>query len=114
MSPAGSVLVNTSATTNMAHFIDTKTLEVTDNVLVDARPRVAMFTADGDVFGLPAYPTPDVVDPTAPAAGVPFATLAVFYNETVATIANVLLLAAVLFMAFVFILMASWLKPDAD
>jgi PQQ-dependent catabolism-associated beta-propeller protein len=39
--------VNTSETTNMAHFIDTDTLKVVDNVLVDARPRVAEFTADG-------------------------------------------------------------------
>lgn len=31
----------------------------------------SMFTADGDVFGLPAYPTPDVVDPTG--AGDTFA-----------------------------------------
>jgi PQQ-dependent catabolism-associated beta-propeller protein len=31
----------------MAHFIDTKTFEVFDSVLVDARPRVAIFTRDG-------------------------------------------------------------------
>ena len=42
----GKVLVNTSETTNMAHFIDTDTLDITENVLVDARPRVAMFTPD--------------------------------------------------------------------
>ena len=42
----GSVLVNTSETTNMAHFIDTETLEIVEIVLVDARPRVAMFTPD--------------------------------------------------------------------
>ena len=30
----------------MAHFIDTDTLEITENVLVDARPRVAVFTPD--------------------------------------------------------------------
>ena len=30
----------------MAHFIDTDTLNITENVLVDARPRVAMFTPD--------------------------------------------------------------------
>ena len=47
ISPDGSVLVNTSETTNMAHFIDTKTYEVFDNVLVDTRPRVAIFTRDG-------------------------------------------------------------------
>jgi PQQ-dependent catabolism-associated beta-propeller protein len=47
ISPDGRVLVNTSETTNMAHFIDTRTFEVIDNVLVDARPRFAEFMADG-------------------------------------------------------------------
>jgi PQQ-dependent catabolism-associated beta-propeller protein len=47
MSPDGKVLVNTSETTNMAHFIDTETHKVFDNVLVDARPRIAVFTHDG-------------------------------------------------------------------
>ena len=42
----GTLLVNTSETTNMAHFINTDTLEIVENVLVDARPRVAMFTGD--------------------------------------------------------------------
>jgi PQQ-dependent catabolism-associated beta-propeller protein len=46
ISPDGSTIVNTSETTNMAHFIDAKTYEITDNVLVDQRPRVATFTAD--------------------------------------------------------------------
>ena len=41
MSPDGKVLVNTSETTNMAHFIDTATHKIVDNVLVDSRPRVA-------------------------------------------------------------------------
>jgi PQQ-dependent catabolism-associated beta-propeller protein len=41
------VLVNTSETTNMAHFIDTATFKNIDNVLVDNRPRVAQFTPDG-------------------------------------------------------------------
>ncbi|MFA5958692.1 YVTN family beta-propeller repeat protein [Hyphomicrobium sp.] len=45
MSPDGKVLVNTSETTNMAHFIDTTTHKTFDNVLVDSRPRVAMFNA---------------------------------------------------------------------
>ncbi|TIL79779.1 MAG: hypothetical protein E5Y76_07120, partial [Mesorhizobium sp.] len=40
-------MVNTSETTNMAHFIDTSTHEITDNVLVDARPRFIEFTPDG-------------------------------------------------------------------
>ena len=45
MSPDGKVLVNTSETTNMAHFIDTTQHKTFDNVLVDSRPRVAMFNA---------------------------------------------------------------------
>ena len=47
MSPDGKVLVNTSETTNMAHFIDTETHKAFDNVLVDNRPRVAIFNHDG-------------------------------------------------------------------
>ena len=47
MSPDGKVLVNTSETTNMAHFIDTKTYKTFDNVLVDSRPRVAMYNSAG-------------------------------------------------------------------
>jgi len=47
LSPDGKWLVNTSETTNMAHFINTESLEIEDNVLVDTRPRVAQFTADG-------------------------------------------------------------------
>ncbi|HET6387883.1 YVTN family beta-propeller repeat protein [Hyphomicrobium sp.] len=45
MSPDGKVLVNTSETTNMAHFIDTANHKTFDNVLVDSRPRVAIFNA---------------------------------------------------------------------
>ena len=48
LSPDGQTLVNTSETTNMAHFIDTQTLEIKANILVDARPRVAQFTKDGN------------------------------------------------------------------
>jgi PQQ-dependent catabolism-associated beta-propeller protein len=47
ISPDGKTIVNTSETTNMAHFIDADTYEITHNVLVDQRPRVAEFTADG-------------------------------------------------------------------
>ena len=47
VSPDGKLLVNTSETTSMAHFIDTTTREIVGNVLVGARPRVAKFTADG-------------------------------------------------------------------
>ena len=45
MSPDGKVLVNTSETTNMAHFIDTTQHKTFDNVLVDSRPRAAMFNS---------------------------------------------------------------------
>jgi PQQ-dependent catabolism-associated beta-propeller protein len=47
ISPDGKLLVNTSETTNMAHFIDTATREIVANVLVDARPRYAAFKPDG-------------------------------------------------------------------
>jgi DNA-binding beta-propeller fold protein YncE len=47
VSPDGKTIVNTSETTNMAHFIDTETHEITHNVLVDARPRFVEFTPDG-------------------------------------------------------------------
>jgi PQQ-dependent catabolism-associated beta-propeller protein len=47
ISPDGKWLVNTSETTNMAHFINLETLKVEGNVLVDQRPRVAQFTDDG-------------------------------------------------------------------
>jgi len=47
ISPDGKVLVTTSETTNMAHFIDTATNTTIDNVLVDSRPRFAEFSADG-------------------------------------------------------------------
>ena len=42
----GKWVVNTSETTNMAHFIDTDTHEIIDNVLVDQRPRFAEWTSD--------------------------------------------------------------------
>ena len=47
----GAILVNTSETTNMAHFITTDNLEIVENVLVDQRPRVAVFTPnDSEVW----------------------------------------------------------------
>jgi PQQ-dependent catabolism-associated beta-propeller protein len=42
----GKWIVNTSETTNMAHFIDADTLQITDNVLVDQRPRFTEWTSD--------------------------------------------------------------------
>jgi len=47
MSPDGKILVNTSETTNMAHFITTDGFKNVDNVLVDNRPRVAEYKSDG-------------------------------------------------------------------
>ncbi|MGB8106678.1 MAG: PQQ-dependent catabolism-associated beta-propeller protein, partial [Pseudolabrys sp.] len=47
ISPDGKVLVNTSETTNMAHFIDTDARKIIANVLVDSRPRFAAFKSDG-------------------------------------------------------------------
>ncbi len=41
------ILVATSETSNMAHFIDTETRRIVANVLVDARPRFAEFKRDG-------------------------------------------------------------------
>src|SRR6185437_1555985 len=47
VSPDGQTIVNTSETTNMAHFLDVQTRKMVAAVLVDARPRVAMFKHDG-------------------------------------------------------------------
>jgi PQQ-dependent catabolism-associated beta-propeller protein len=47
ISPDGKILVNTSETTNMAHFIDPVKRQVVASVLVDQRPRFAAFTPDG-------------------------------------------------------------------
>lgn len=47
VSPDDGTVVATSESTSMAHFIDTRTLKVVANVLVDTRPRVALYTADG-------------------------------------------------------------------
>jgi len=47
VSPDGKIVVGTSETTNMAHFIDTATKKTVANVLVPARPRMAAFSPDG-------------------------------------------------------------------
>ncbi len=47
MSPDAKFVVNTSETTNMAHFISTEDYEIKYNVLVDQRPRYAEYTQDG-------------------------------------------------------------------
>jgi len=46
VSPDGSLVVVTSETTNMVHWIDTKTNKIIANTLVGARPRSAQFTRD--------------------------------------------------------------------
>jgi len=67
VSPDGKVIVNTSETTNMAHFIDTTTYKVVGNVLVDARPRIAEFSADGKVLWVSSEVggTVSVIDPAS-------------------------------------------------
>ena len=49
----------------MAHIIDTDTYEVMSNILVDTRPRVAQFTADGSQVWVSAEigGTVAVIDP---------------------------------------------------
>ena len=54
VSPDGKYLVNTSETTNMAHVIDTAARKVVANILVDSRPRRAVWTADGAQFWVSA------------------------------------------------------------
>jgi PQQ-dependent catabolism-associated beta-propeller protein len=67
ISPDGKILVNTSETTNMAHFIDTEKHSVIGNVLVDSRPRVARFTDDGKQVWVSSEigGTVSVIDPAA-------------------------------------------------
>ena len=50
VSPDGKIVVATSETTNMVHWIDVETNTVIDNTLVDARPRHAEFTEDGSIL----------------------------------------------------------------
>ena len=47
ISPDSNWVVNTSETTNMAHFIDTSDYEIKHNILVDQRPRYAEYLDDG-------------------------------------------------------------------
>ncbi len=47
VSPDGQTIVNTSETTNMAHFLDYQPMKMVASVLVDARPRDATFKHDG-------------------------------------------------------------------
>ena len=65
ISPDGKILINTSETTNMAHFIDTTTREIVANVLVDARPRFAEFKSDSSELWVSSEigGTVSVIDP---------------------------------------------------
>ena len=65
MSPDGKILVNTSETTNMAHFITTDGFKNVENILVDNRPRVAEFKSDGSEVWVSAEigGTVSVIDP---------------------------------------------------
>jgi PQQ-dependent catabolism-associated beta-propeller protein len=47
VSPDAAILVCTSETTSMAHFIDIKKRAVIANVLLPSRPRAAVFKSDG-------------------------------------------------------------------
>lgn len=51
----------------MAHFIDTKTNETIENILVDSRPRVAEFNTDGSQLWVSAEigGTVSIIDPAA-------------------------------------------------
>jgi PQQ-dependent catabolism-associated beta-propeller protein len=65
MSPDGKILINTSETTNMAHFIDPVKGQVVASVLVDQRPRFAAFTPDGSELWVSSEEggTVSVIDP---------------------------------------------------
>jgi PQQ-dependent catabolism-associated beta-propeller protein len=65
VSPDGKTLIVTSETSNMAHFIDTDSYQVVDNVLVGSRPRYAEFTADGSQLWVTSEVagTVSVIDP---------------------------------------------------
>ena len=56
-----------SEETSMAHFIDTKTWQVVANVLVDTRPRVAVYTPDQRYLWVSSEVggTVSVIDPTS-------------------------------------------------
>jgi PQQ-dependent catabolism-associated beta-propeller protein len=65
VSPDGKLIVNTSETTNMAHFFDNETHRTLGGVLVDARPRIAQFRHDGAEVWVSAElgGTVSVIDP---------------------------------------------------
>ena len=65
VSPDGKILIATSETSNMAHFIDTDTYQIVDNVLVGSRPRYAEFTTEGSQLWVTSEVagTVSVIDP---------------------------------------------------
>ncbi|MGB8869230.1 MAG: PQQ-dependent catabolism-associated beta-propeller protein, partial [Rhodomicrobium sp.] len=65
VSPDGKTVVCTSETSNMAHFIDTRTQEIAANVLVGQRPRFAVFKRDGSELWVSSEVggTVSVIDP---------------------------------------------------
>ena len=65
VSPDGKTIVNTSETTNMAHFLDYETRKMVAGVPVGARPRVAAFKHDGSEVWVSAElgGTVSVLDP---------------------------------------------------
>jgi PQQ-dependent catabolism-associated beta-propeller protein len=65
VSPDGKILINTSETTNMAHFIDLASRKIVANVLVDSRPRFAAFKPDASELWVSSEigGTVSVIDP---------------------------------------------------
>ena len=67
VSPDGQTIVNTSETTNMAHFFDYASRKMVAAVLVDPRPRIAEFRHDGREVWVSSElgGTVSVIDPVA-------------------------------------------------
>lgn len=65
VSPDDKIIINTSETTNMAHFIDAAKREVVASVLVDQRPRFAAYKPDGSELWVSSEVggTVSVIDP---------------------------------------------------
>ena len=65
ISPDGKILINTSETTNMAHFIDIATRKLVASILVHLRPRFAAFKPDGSELWVSSEVggTVSVIDP---------------------------------------------------
>ncbi len=65
VSPDGSIVVNTSETTSMAHLIDWREKKIVANILVDPRPRYAEYNKDGSELWVSSEVggTVSVIDP---------------------------------------------------